>query len=207
MASPGYLPGQLRRETNALRMSIVTKQGDRGTTALMFNRRVAKTHPRLEACGTVDELNAALGLARAHLTDTPVAEQLLAIQQDLIIVMGELATDDADLDRYAAAGFARIGPETTKRLDRLAETLEARLPRFEGWAMPGRNVASAGLDLARTVCRRSERRVCALLQEGELANPEIIVYLNRLADLLWLMARQAEANRSPSSTAPAAKGS
>ncbi|MGD0537923.1 MAG: cob(I)yrinic acid a,c-diamide adenosyltransferase [Verrucomicrobiota bacterium] len=173
-------------------MSIVTRTGDRGTTGLMYNRRVSKHHPRVEAYGSVDELNAALGLARAVARGRTLRRQLLDIQQDLVTVMGELATEAADRSRYVKDGFRLVTPELAAKLDRLAADLEAR-HTFSGWVMPGETRAGAALDLARTVCRRAERRVCALHELGELGNDEIIVFLNRLADVLWLLARQADA--------------
>lgn len=177
-------------------MSIITRTGDDGTTGLMYNRRVPKHHPRVEAYGCVDELNAALGLARAHAAAEPWDARLLELQRDLVRLMGELATAVEDLPRYAADGFAPVTAEMTAKLDRQAAALEARLKPPRGWAMPGANPLSAALDLARTVCRRAERRVCQLEQDGQLRNPEILRYLNRLADLLWLLAREA-AESSP----------
>ena len=153
-------------------MSIVTKTGDAGTTGLMFNRRVSKCHPRVEAYGSVDELNAALGLARAtteHVEDLP---------------------------RYVKDGYSLATPELTARLENLAREIEAQSITYKGWATPGANVSSAALDVARTTCRRAERRVCALHETDQLLNPEIIVFLNRLSDLLWLMARWAEAQNN-----------
>jgi cob(I)alamin adenosyltransferase len=176
-------------------MSIVTKTGDAGTTALMYGRRVAKSHPRIAACGAVDELNAALGLARAELGRGVPAEPpdwlrdaLLPIQKDLVGLMGELATLDEDMPRYIKDGFAVISAECVARLDQLAGKLEAGIPPFKDWVMPGANPTSAALDFARTVCRRAERHVCSL----QLHNPQIITYLNRLSDVLWLMARWIE---------------
>lgn len=174
-------------------MSIATKTGDSGSTALMFNRRVAKTHPRVEACGSVDELNAALGLARASAEHALVRDRLLAIQRDLVILMGELATLVEDLPRFTQAGFSVITPELTAKLDELVKQLEAQDIAPRGWAMPGNTVNSAALDFARTICRRAERRICALQEAGQLQNSEIIVYLNRLSDTLWLLARWVEA--------------
>ncbi len=174
-------------------MSIATRTGDAGETALMFNRRVSKCHPRVEACGSVDELNAALGLARAAARDAGARERLASIQRDLISVMGELATAVEDLKQYTQSGYPIVGANLTARLDAWIKELEARQPGFHGWATPGGNFAAAYLDLARTVCRRAERRVCALRESGQLPNVEIIVYLNRLSDLLWLLAREAEA--------------
>ncbi len=174
-------------------MSIVTKTGDAGTTALMFGRRVPKSHPRVEACGAVDELNAALGLARATATDDFVAGHLPAIQKDLIVLMGELGVLPEDLPRYVRDGHSLATPAMTATLDALVREIESQSVTFKGWATPGATLHSAALDVARTVCRRAERRVCALKESGGPVNPEIVIYLNRLSDLLWLFARRVEA--------------
>jgi cob(I)alamin adenosyltransferase len=173
-------------------MSIATRTGDNGTTGLMYNRRVSKCHPRVEAYGTVDELNASLGLARASASHEFVSSSLLIIQHDLVTLMGELATGTEDLPRYAKGGFTLVGAELTSKLDKWVAEIEAQSVTFKGWATPGATLHSAALDVARTVCRRAERRVCALHEAGQLENPEIIIYLNRLADLLWLFARWVE---------------
>ncbi|MBI4659772.1 MAG: cob(I)yrinic acid a,c-diamide adenosyltransferase [Verrucomicrobia bacterium] len=176
-------------------MSITTKKGDDGTTGLMFNRRVSKSHPRVEACGSVDELNAAIGLARAGGRNDFVCQNLLAIQKDLVVLMGELATEAQDLPRYVNDGFLVVAPKMTALLDGLVQDIEAQNISYKGWATPGATGLSAALDLARTVCRRAERRVCALQEAGQLSNPEIIIYLNRLSDLLWLLARWSESRK------------
>jgi cob(I)alamin adenosyltransferase len=173
-------------------MSIVTKTGDSGTTALMFGRRVPKSHPRVEACGAVDELNAALGLARAMAKEPFIGEPLLLIQKDLIVLMGELGVLPEDLPRYLKDGYSPVQPSMTTRLETLVHEIEAQKIRFDGWATPGASKSSAALDVARTVCRRAERRVCALKESGAPLNPEIVIYLNRLSDLLWLFARWVE---------------
>ena len=173
-------------------MSIVTKTGDAGTTALMYGRRVPKNHPRVEAFGAVDELNAALGMARATATDAFVSDNLLAIQKHLVTVMGELAVLPEDLPRYVKDGFALVTADLTAPLDKLVTEIEAQNVSFKGWATPGATQSSAALDMARTICRRAERRVCDLNDAGELKNPEIIIFLNRLSDLLWLFARWEE---------------
>lgn len=183
-------------------MSIATRTGDEGTTALMYKRRVSKTHPRVEAYGTVDELNAALGLARAGSTDAWLSLELLAIQQQLVTLMGELATAHEDLERYARDGYTRVTAQLTVPLDALVLQLEAQKISFKGWATPGATRSAAALDVARTTCRRAERRVCALAEAGEAANPEIIIYLNRLSDVLWLLARRDETLAAT----PSAKG-
>ena len=173
-------------------MSITTKTGDDGTTALMYGRRVPKTHPRIEACGAVDELNATLGLARASAKHDFVRGNLLAIQKDLIVLMGELAVVPEDLPRYVKEGYSVVTLEMTAKLDALVHEIEAQKINFKGWATPGETINAATLDAARTVCRRAERRVCALKESGELRNAEIMIYLNRLGDLLWLFARWVE---------------
>jgi len=177
-------------------MSIVTKHGDQGTTALMYNRQVSKCHPRVEAYGAVDELNAAIGLARAAATDGKLRDNLAATQQDLVRLMGELATLVEDLPRYVKDGHSLVSPAMTSALEKWIAELEAAKVSTKGWAMPGANTTSAALDLARTVCRRAERRACALQEAGQLHNAEIVVYLNRLSDLLWLLARWIEAKQA-----------
>jgi cob(I)alamin adenosyltransferase len=173
-------------------MSIATKTGDDGTTALMYGRRVSKTHPRIEACGAADELNAALGLARASAKHDFVRNNLLAIQKDLVVLMGETGVATEDLPRYVKDGYSVVTPEMTAKLDALVREIEAQKINFKGWATPGETMPAAMLDAARTVCRRTERRVCALKESGGLRNAEIVVYLNRLGDLLWLFAHWVE---------------
>lgn len=177
-------------------MSIVTKTGDSGATALMYGRRVPKNHPRVEAFGAVDELNAALGMARAAAADKFVSDNLLAIQKNLVAIMGELGVAPEDLPRYLKDGFATVTSDMTAQLEKLVAEIEAQNVSFKGWATPGATPASAALDAARTVCRRAERRVCDLNEAQQLKNPEIIVFLNRLGDLLWLFARWVESKQA-----------
>ena len=176
-------------------MSIVTKTGDAGKTALMYNRRVAKCHPRVEAYGEVDELNSTIGLARAAAMQDFVRGNLLLVQKDFVILMGELATMPEDRPRYVKDGYSLVTPAMTARLDKLVKQIEAARVAVKGWATPGANASAASLDMARSVCRRAERRVCALQAAGHLCNGEIVVYLNRLADVLWLLARWVEVKR------------
>ena len=176
-------------------MSIATKTGDNGTTALMYGRRVPKPHPRVEAYGSVDELNAALGLARATAEHDFIRTNLLAIQQALVTLMGELAVLPDDLERYVKGGFSLVTPALTAKLDALVKEIEAQNISFKGWATPGATYNSAALDVARTVCRRAERRVCELFTLSETKNDEIIIFLNRLSDLLWLFARWVETQK------------
>lgn len=170
----------------------MTKTGDTGTTALMYGQRVLKCHPRVEAYGAVDELNAALGLARSVASDSALRERLLAIQKELIVLMGELAVPVENIERYVKERYPLVTPEMISGLESLIYELEAGGTFPSGWAIPGATPLSAWLDVGRAICRRAERRVCALQQEGQLRSREPIIYLNRLADLLWLQARRAE---------------
>lgn len=181
-------------------MSIATKGGDSGTTGLMYNHRVPKSHPRIEACGAVDELNAAIGFARAMVAHRYITDHLFTTQKELIALMGELATLSEDLPRYTKDGFPVLKATMTSRLDAIVREIEAQNVSFKDWATPGATPGSAALDIARTTCRRAERRVCALQEDGQLQNPEILIYLNRLSDVLWLMARWVESQETGSGT-------
>ena len=179
-------------------MSIATQTGDDGTTGLMYGRRVPKTHPRIAANGAVDELNAALGLARATLADLRITEPILGMQKELVLLMGELAVLPEDRDRYTAGGFQFIGKSHTDALTARIHDLEKNHRiSYHGWATPGGSPGSATLDLARTVCRRAERHIAALAETYPELNPELLRYLNRLSDLCWLWARWLETSSSP----------
>ena len=173
-------------------MSIITKTGDDGMTGLMYGRRVPKNHPRIEACGSVDELTSTLGVARAAAAQDFLSQRLLDIQKDLVAVMGELGTSSEDWPRYQQDGFPLVAATMTAKLEQLAATLEAELGLFKDWAIPGATGGAALLDLARAICRRAERQVFGLHQVQPLPNQEIFIYLNRLSDVLWLLARWTE---------------
>lgn len=174
-------------------MSIATKTGDAGETSLMYGRRVSKTDHRVDAYGCVDEVNAALGMARVTAPDSFTQDLLLSVQKELILVMGELATAPQDLARYAKDGYQLTTAAMVARLTGAIDELEKdKLLHYKGWAIPGSTTVSAALDVARTTCRRAERRVAALLESGDGLNGEILRYLNRLSDLCWLLARYAE---------------
>ena len=170
-------------------MSIVTKTGDQGETSLMYGRRVPKNDARVEAYGSVDELTAALGLARASSDDKFVIEQIFAVQKDLINVMGELSTLPEDRQRYVKDGFQTVDAKMVDRVGAVIVDLEKDKSLYpKDWVIPGGNPTSAALDLARTSCRRAERQV-AMLKDP---NPEILRYLNRLSDFCWILARYCE---------------
>ena len=178
-------------------MSIATKTGDDGTTALMYGRRVSKTDDRVVAYGTVDELNAALGMVRATVGELFVTDAVLAIQKELVTLMGELAVADEDRERYERGGFRFVEATMVDGLTAIIDDIEKNhRVTYEGWATPGASQGSAALDVARTVCRRAERHVVALSEAAGSVNPEIVRYLNRLSDLCWLWARWIETPRA-----------
>jgi cob(I)alamin adenosyltransferase len=170
-------------------MSIVTKTGDDGTTGLMFNRRVSKTDQQVAAYGAVDELNAALGMARALSQNEGIKQELLQAQKELVIVMGELSVLPEDRERYEQKGFSFVTEEMVKQWENKIADLEKMLPSFEGWDTPGANQFSAALHVARTICRRAEREVWKLREKGVFPNLQTTIYLNRLSDWLWLLAQ------------------
>jgi len=179
-------------------MSISTKRGDSGLTDLMYGRRVSKTDTRVAAGGSVDELNAAIGVARVFCRHEEVVAVIALVQDDLIVLMGELATAPEDHARYRADGFGFTSAEMVARLTGEVVRLEGSTNlRFKGWAIPGKGATccSAHLDVARTVCRRAERSVALLREAGGVENPHVGSYLNRLSDLLWLLARWENALR------------
>src|SRR5687768_1356535 len=135
--------------------SIATRTGDDGTTGLLYGQRVAKDHPQIEAVGAFDELNAAIGFAKAVSVDVVRRQELEAIQRDLVSLMGELACAQADAERYAASKFVKVGETDLARIDAAAAALEAKELRFDDWATPGGNLPAAALDLARTTARRA----------------------------------------------------
>jgi len=157
----------------------------------MYGRRVEKYDLRVETYGTVDELNAALGMARAYAELPLVKDELLLIQKQLVALMGELAVAPEDTERYAKDKYPKLTPAMLQHLDDLVAKIEAEKITFDGWATPGGSVASGALDVARTTCRRAERLVAKLASANEI-DLLVIRYLNRLSDLLWLMARYTE---------------
>ncbi len=159
----------------------------------MYGRRLSKTDPRVEAYGCVDELSAALGMGRAIAIDKFVSDQILAVQKDLIVIMGELATASADRERFVKDGYHFTTAEMVDRIGSVIFDLEKDRSLYpKDWVIPGGTPVSAALDLARATCRRAERHVAAFSAAERDFNPEILRYLNRLSDLCWVLARYAE---------------
>jgi cob(I)alamin adenosyltransferase len=168
-------------------MSIATKRGDGGLTNLPGGVRVTKSNARVECYGTIDELISQMGFARAITENREVHDLVKEIQRELFKVGSAIGT---------APGARKPAPEITQEM---VDALEAHVHRIEAlpgilgdWSLPGETADSAAMDVARTVCRRAERLAVALSEAGELQNPNILAYLNRLSDLLWLFGRQLE---------------
>jgi len=169
-------------------MSIATKRGDGGQTGLAGGIRVSKTHPRVECYGTIDELISQMGFARSICQDADVAGRVERIQRELYKVGSAIATPPES---------KKTPPEITPAM---VDALEAEVHRIEAepgvladWSLPGSAPDAAALDVARTVCRRAERLATALMEAGVIQNPNILAYLNRLSDVLWLFGRLVEA--------------
>ena len=175
-------------------MSISTRRGDEGETDLLFGVRTSKAADRVMALGDVDELNAALGVLRAHAMDGRTKEVVQAVQLWLINLMGELATPPGEESRYATSFGPGITQKEIEWLDEHVKAIEELGMTFKGWVLPGAAGSRSGAfaDLARAVARRAERSVTAL--EPPLANGLIIAFLNRLSDVLWLLARVEDAH-------------
>jgi cob(I)alamin adenosyltransferase len=174
-------------------MSIVTKTGDKGETSLMYGHRVSKGDARVDAYGCIDELTAALGMARSIATDKFISGEILAAQKDLIVVMGELATASSDRGRYVKDGFHITTSAMVDRLTAVIEDLEKDESLYpKDWVIPGGTPVAAALDFARATCRRAERHIAALTSSDPKFNVEILRYLNRLSDLCWVLARYVE---------------
>ncbi|MBI2913925.1 MAG: cob(I)yrinic acid a,c-diamide adenosyltransferase [Chloroflexi bacterium] len=178
------------------RSKLYTKSGDTGQTALFGGGRVPKDHPRVEAYGCVDELNSALGVAIAFLRQRRLLAALQGIQNELFNIGSELASETGG--RAAGTGRLFLDPEAKiAALERLIDQYDARLPPLRTFILPSGSPAGALLHLARTVCRRAERAVVRLAGQ-EPVNPAILAYLNRLSDLLFVLARYVnKAARKP----------
>ena len=168
-------------------MKIYTRTGDGGETALFGAGRVPKHHPRVEAMGDVDELNAAIGWAVTQVSVEKTRERLASLQHELFAVGAELATPPAESGRVRS-DTSGIGGQTVDRLERWIDEMTTELPELRAFVLPGGTPGAAALHVARTVCRRAERAVVGLAESSGVRD-ELLVYLNRLSDLLFTFAR------------------
>jgi cob(I)alamin adenosyltransferase len=172
-------------------MRIYTRTGDRGETGLFTGTRVSKSDVRVEAYGTVDELNSMLGWAHAHVSDVPLSEEIRAIQSDLLFAGADLAAPRPE-SRNEEDRSTRMDEERVSRLEARIDALETETSPLSGFILPGGDPAAGALQVCRTICRRAERRVVALAAVEDVS-PTVLTYLNRLSDLLFVMARWVNA--------------
>jgi len=167
-------------------MSIVTKRGDKGTTSLYCGKRVDKDDIRVEICGALDEVSSFLGMARNASKDKNTKKVVHSIQKELISLGAEVATSAAGSYKIRK----RVGEYSIRVLEKEIDLLEGkRAVKMRSFCIPGKGAASSALDVARAVTRRAERRSVTLLKKGMVKNPNMVIYLNRLSDLLYLLAR------------------
>ncbi len=177
---------------------IYTKTGDDGTTGLLFGGRISKADLATEAYGTADEAVAALGLARALCDDDALKRDVLVLQRELFVVGADLATNPK-ARRKLKPGVSLVTKAMVRRVERRIDELVQAHPLPGAFVVPGTNGASAALDVARGVVRRAERHVVALERAAREVNPEVRRYLNRLSDLLFVMARWQAGEAEPAS--------
>jgi cob(I)alamin adenosyltransferase len=168
--------------------SIPTGAGDKGMTRLFSGEQAPKNSARVDAYGDVDELVGVLGIARAASRLKEVREAILDVQRDLFVIGSELATPAEKIGLLPK----RVDVNRVRQMDRQRKTLEARVKRPSGFIIPGENSAAAHIDLARAVARRCERKVAGLVLDRLLRNQLVLVWMNRLSDYLWLLARYEE---------------
>ena len=172
-------------------MRIYTRGGDDGTTGLLYGGRVDKSDPRTEAYGTTDEAVAALGMARVFIADSLLADLVLRLQRDLFVVGAELATATENSHKLRP-GTTKVTAEMVDGLEEVIDDYVARIRMPEEFIVPGESRGSSFLDFARTVIRRAERQTVAMDRSGLLSDREAVRYLNRLADLVFVLARYEE---------------
>ena len=170
-------------------MSIATKQGDGGATRLIFGATVSKADLQVEAYGTIDELNSFLGLARAMCDDPVTKDWIEMLQRHTFIIGAELATPADKRDKLKQI----VAPEITVQLDEIVAQIEQMPGLLDDWALPGASGGGAAIDCARAIARRAERCVVRLRDaDAELVSDEMLRYLNRLSDVIWLLGRRYE---------------
>ena len=168
-------------------MCIATMHGDKGQTSLPGGVRVSKADPRVEAYGTIDELNAALGFARSICPNAEISSWTEEIQKTLFRVGSALA-----IPSEGTNGATTITVEDVNHLTDLVHSIEAKEGILSDWSLPGAQTEAAAFEIARTVCRRAERSIVRLIEDGTVIHPQVLPYINRLSDLIWLFGRLLE---------------
>ena len=174
--------------SSSYRKRVYTKFGDKGETSLLYGGRVSKNNPHSEAYGITDEAVSAMGLARSLSEDPRVKDTLRDLQRDLFTIAAELATDPGKYELFQQH-FKPVTPEMVESLEHIIDSLEEDVDMPTVFILPGGTPASSAIDMARCIIRTSERRVVALKEGDLLTNDHILAYLNRLGDLLFVLAR------------------
>ena len=174
--------------SSSSRKKIYTKYGDEGETSLLYGGRVSKNNPHTEACGVVDEAVSSMGLARALSQDSRVKDLLAELQLEMVTMAAELATDPAQYDTFIQH-FKPVTREMVATIEGLIDDLEGSIEMPKVFILPGGSPASSAIDMARSLIRTAERRAVSLREQGRLGNPEVLRYMNRLGDLLFVLAR------------------
>ena len=175
---------------------IYTRTGDDGSTGLLYGGRVSKADPVAEATGAIDEAVAALGLARALADEPSLRAEILDLQRELFVIGADLATNPAERERLEP-GVSLATPQMAGRLEARIDELVLASPLPNAFIVPGANAVSAALDVSRSAVRRGERRVVAIRDAGGVVNADLLLYLNRLSDLLFVLARIAAGEAEP----------
>ena len=175
-------------------MKVYTKKGDAGETGLLFGGRVSKADHRCEAYGAIDSAVSAMGLARALSSNVWVKEILIELQREMFTVGAELATDPAHYDKLETK-YAVVTAEMVSRLECLIDQVDSQIELPPVFVVPGASAGSGALDLARSLLRTGERRVVELNEQAGTVNPKVLSYLNRLSDLLFMLARLEDRDR------------
>jgi cob(I)alamin adenosyltransferase len=173
---------------------IYTRKGDDGTTGLLYGGRVSKDDARTDVYGTIDEVVSCLGVARAAGLVARVAEIVVRLQREMFVVGAQLATAEENQHRLSE-GVSKVGRAMTEAIESDIDALVAEHPLPEEFVLPGETAGAAGLDLARSTVRRAERRAVAMDRDRLVRDPEVLRYLNRVSDLLFVLARYEEASR------------
>lgn len=175
---------------------IYTRLGDDGTTGLLFGGRISKSDPLIDTIGAIDECVAALGVARSVIGEAPLADLVLEVQRGLFVAAADLAANPRQRD-HLVPGVSLVTDEMTSRAEQIIDKRVREHPLRPVFLVPGANLASASLDLGRTIARRAERRLVACEQAGTVCNPQVLPYLNRMSDLLYVLARWAAGMDEP----------
>ena len=176
-------------------MSIYTKSGDQGKTTLLFGGEISKSDIRCEAYGTIDQAVSVMGIAKSNTTDKEIKNIISQIQKDLFIVAAELATDKANYNKLKK-NYDIVTEQMVIKIEKYIDSLLEKFTLPNDFILPGTSTISATIDFSRTIIRTSERRVVEIKESANLINPQILIFLNRISDLLFVLGRYHDRNQN-----------